>query len=95
MKSLSPVRQFQMLVEAASKVHQARVEEEQVRAGLGLVLSGLVGIAIVATGAYTLARPLPGIGIALPAFIPPVIAAGVGMLLALEHAPALAARWAV
>lgn len=56
----------------------------------GLLLSGLVGIAIVATVAYALARPMPGIGIALPAFIPPVIAAGVGVLLAPEHAPALA-----
>jgi uncharacterized membrane protein len=56
----------------------------------GLVLSALVGIAIVAAVAYGLARPIPGLGIALPAFIPPVIAAGVGLLLAPEHAPALA-----
>lgn len=56
----------------------------------GLLLIALVGIAIVAAFAYGLARPIPGLGIALPAFISPVIAAGVGLLLAPEHAPALA-----
>jgi uncharacterized membrane protein len=56
----------------------------------GLFLRGIIGIAIVATVAYTLARPIPGIGIALPIFIPPLIAASVGLLLAPEHAPALA-----
>ena len=56
----------------------------------GLMLSALIGIAIVAAVAYGLARPIPGLGISLPAFIPPVIAAGVGLLLAPEHAPALA-----
>lgn len=31
---------FQVLVEAAGKVHEARVEEEYARAGLGVVLLG-------------------------------------------------------
>ncbi len=56
----------------------------------GLFFRGVLGIVIVAAIANRLARPLPGVGIAIPMFIPPIIAAAIGLLLAPEHAPALA-----
>jgi hypothetical protein len=39
---------------------------------------------------YLLARPIPGIGIAVPTFVPPVAAAGAALLLSREGAPAVA-----
>jgi len=56
----------------------------------GLVGSGLLGIAIVSALVHNFARPIPGVGIAIPIFIPPLIAAAIGLLLAPEQAPALA-----
>jgi uncharacterized membrane protein len=50
----------------------------------------LIGIAIVAAASKLLARPVPGMGIAMPAFIPPIIAALVGLLLAPSQAPMVA-----
>ena len=51
---------------------------------------GLLGVAIVSAIAYRLARPVPGVGIAIPLFVPPLVAAATGLLLAPDHAPALA-----
>lgn len=56
----------------------------------GLIGRGLIGVAIVSAVVYRLARPIPGVGIAVPIFIPPLVAAITGLVLAPEHAPALA-----
>ena len=50
----------------------------------------LIGIALVAVVVHSLARIVPGVGIAVPIFVPPLIAAGVGLLLAFRRAPPLA-----
>jgi uncharacterized membrane protein len=50
----------------------------------------LVGVAIVAAIIHALAQPVPGVGIAVPVFIPPVVAAGTALLLSRRAAPALA-----
>ena len=39
---------------------------------------------------YRLAKPMPGVGIALPAFVPPVLAAILSVILAYGHAPVIA-----
>jgi uncharacterized membrane protein len=39
---------------------------------------------------YRLAKPMPGVGIALPAFVPPVFAAILSVILAHGHAPLIA-----
>lgn len=56
----------------------------------GLFLRGVVGIAIVSAIVHRLAQLVPGVGIAVPIFIPPVVAAAAGIILAPDHAPALA-----
>jgi len=48
------------------------------------------GVLIVATVVHVLAHPVRGVGIAVPIFIPPILAAGVAILLARRFAPALA-----
>ena len=50
----------------------------------------LIGTAIVAALVHSWARIEPGLGIAVPIFLPPLIAAGVGLLLAFRRAPPLA-----
>ncbi|MBI3303228.1 MAG: DUF1614 domain-containing protein, partial [Deltaproteobacteria bacterium] len=39
----------------------------------GLFVRGLFGVAIVSAIVYRLARPVPGVGIAIPLFVPPLI----------------------
>jgi uncharacterized membrane protein len=56
----------------------------------GLYVAGLVGTAIVAGIVHQLAQPVPGVGISVPFFIPPLLAAGTAMLLSWNRAPALA-----
>jgi uncharacterized membrane protein len=56
----------------------------------GLFLRSLLGTAIVSFVAQRLARPVPGIGIAIPLFIPPLVAAATGLILAPSHAAAVA-----
>ncbi len=51
---------------------------------------GLIAIAVVAGVCHWLARPVPGLGIALPVFVPPLSAAAVGLILSFRQAPALA-----
>lgn len=53
-------------------------------------LAALVGVAIVAGVSRRVARPVPGMGIALPAFIPPIVAALVALLLAPSQSPMVA-----
>jgi uncharacterized membrane protein len=50
----------------------------------------LIGVAVVAVIVYQLARPVPGVGIAVPTFVPPLAAAAVALPLARGSAPALA-----
>lgn len=50
----------------------------------------LVGVAIVAAVVHSLARIVPGLGIAVPMLVPPLVAAGVGLLLAFRKAPPVA-----
>jgi uncharacterized membrane protein len=50
----------------------------------------LIGIAIVAGVSKRLARPVPGLGIAMPAFIPPLTAALMGLMLAPAQGPMVA-----
>lgn len=50
----------------------------------------LLGVAIVAAIVHGLARIVPGVGIAVPMFIPPLAAAGVALALDFRRAPPLA-----
>jgi uncharacterized membrane protein len=51
---------------------------------------GLAATAIVAAVCYALARPIPGVGIAEPVFVPALTTAVVALLLARRHAASLA-----
>jgi len=51
---------------------------------------GLIGVAIVTVIVHMTAYPVKGVGIAVPIFIPPLAAAGVGLLLSWKLAPPLA-----
>ena len=60
-----------------------------------LFKTGLWGTALIPTLlmvalTYRLAKPVPGVGIALPAFVPPVLAAILSVILAYGHAPVIA-----
>jgi len=50
----------------------------------------LLGTAIVALVVHSLARIVPGLGITVPMFVPPLVAAAVALALALRRAPPLA-----
>lgn len=52
--------------------------------------TALIGVAVVAGIVHRIARPLPEVGIAVPIFVPPLIAAAAGLLLAPAAAPAVA-----
>ncbi len=56
----------------------------------GLYLTSLVGVAIVTYVVHTMARPVQGLGIAVPTFIPPVITALVALAISYRHAAPLA-----
>ena len=49
-----------------------------------------VGVAVVALLVNSLARIVPGVGIAVPTLLPPLAAAGVGLLVAFRRAPPVA-----
>jgi uncharacterized membrane protein len=51
---------------------------------------GLIGVAIVTVIVHMTAYPVKGVGIAVPIFIPPLAAAGVGLILSRRFAPPLA-----
>jgi len=55
-----------------------------------LLWRGLLGIAIVALVTNRLATPVKGVGIVMPGFIPPILAAAVGLLLGWRSAAPLA-----
>src|SRR5438128_12320108 len=50
----------------------------------------LIGTAIVAAVVHSLARLVPGVGIAVPMLVLPIVAAGVALLLAFRRAPPVA-----
>jgi uncharacterized membrane protein len=50
----------------------------------------LVGIAVVATACYLLAKPQPGLGIAEPIFVPPLVTAVAAVMLSRRYAGPLA-----
>jgi uncharacterized membrane protein len=56
----------------------------------GMVVRTLVGVAIVAVVVYALAQPVNGMGIAVPIFVPPLVAALVALLLSPRAAPPVA-----
>jgi len=58
--------------------------------GRAPLLPTLVTAAVVTAVAKALARPVPGVGISLPAFVPPVVAAAVALILAGENAAPVA-----
>ncbi len=51
----------------------------------GIIVSAIAGTAIVALIVNRFARPVPGVGIATPMFIPPIVAALAGVFLAGVH----------
>jgi uncharacterized membrane protein len=56
----------------------------------GLYGRGLLAVVIVAVVVHRMASPVPGVGIAVPIFIPPLVAAATALLLSRPSAPALA-----
>ena len=50
----------------------------------------LIGVALVGAVVHGLAEVVPGVGIAVPMIVPPLVAAGVAVLLAFRRAPPLA-----
>jgi uncharacterized membrane protein len=55
-----------------------------------LFLSGLIGVAVVTLIVHLLAQPVEGVGISVPTFVPPLVAAAVALLLSPRAAPPLA-----
>ena len=55
-----------------------------------LYRSGILGIVIITAVVHGLATPVPGIGIAVPTFIPPLVATGTAWVLQRRSAPPLA-----
>jgi uncharacterized membrane protein len=56
----------------------------------GLRVRMLIGTAVVAMIVHGLARIVPGVGIAVPMLIPPLVAAGVALILSFRRAPPVA-----
>ncbi len=53
-------------------------------------VQALLALAVTTTTAYLLSRPVKGIGVVMPAFVPPVIAAITAVIISRDHAPQLA-----
>lgn len=56
----------------------------------GAYVPAALGIVIVATITHMLARPVRGVGIAVPTFVPPLVAAGAALMLSSEATPCVA-----
>jgi len=56
----------------------------------GLWMKGLAVTAIMVFVSHRLAKPVKGVGIAMPAFIPPIIAAVISVIFSYDYAPILA-----
>lgn len=52
--------------------------------------SAIACVAIVTAIVHAIARPVPGLGIAVPTLLPPLVSAAAASLLARQHAPAVA-----
>jgi uncharacterized membrane protein len=55
-----------------------------------LYVQSLVGVVVVAAVVHWMAQPIRGMGIAVPIFIPPLVATGIALLLSRQSRPALA-----
>jgi uncharacterized membrane protein len=55
-----------------------------------LYFRSLLAVVVVAGVCHYMAYPVPGVGIAEPIFIPPLLTAGLALLISREHAPPLA-----
>ncbi len=58
------------------------------KTGVWVKAAAVTAIMVFVT--HRLARPIKGVGIAMPAFIPPIVAALVSVLFSVDHAPVLA-----
>jgi uncharacterized membrane protein len=56
----------------------------------GMIGRTLLAVAIVSLAAHAMARPLKGVGIAVPIFIPPFTAAATALIIAPDAAPVVA-----
>ena len=56
----------------------------------GMYRRMLIGVSVVAAVVHNLAQIVPGVGIAVPMIVPPLVAAGVALPLAFRRAPPLA-----
>ncbi len=56
----------------------------------GMIVRMAIGTAIVTAVVHSLAQLVPGAGIAVPMFVPPIVAAAVALLLAFRRAPPVA-----
>ena len=56
----------------------------------GMLVRMLIATMVVAAVVHTLAELVPGVGIAVPMIVPPLVAAGVALLLAFRRAPPVA-----
>ncbi len=50
----------------------------------------LLATAVTSTAAYALSKPVKGVGVVMPAFVPPVVSAIAAVVIAREHAPQVA-----
>ena len=53
-------------------------------------LRGLVGVVIMTAAVHAVARPVPGVGVVVPVFVPPMATAIVALLLSRDHAAPVA-----
>jgi uncharacterized membrane protein len=56
----------------------------------GIYLRALAGVTLVAAVVHWLAEPVPGLGIAVPTLVPPLLAVATALILARRNAPPLA-----
>lgn len=57
------------------------------KAPMNLIISGVL---ITSVASYILSKPVKGVGIVMPAFVPPIIAAVTALILTREYAPQVA-----
>jgi uncharacterized membrane protein len=55
-----------------------------------LYLSGLIAVAVVTIVVHLLAKPIRGVGIGVPVFVPPLVSAAVALILSRQYAAPLA-----